>query len=161
MNISKQCLMLILTTFIFLNISLSGGDMELYKQDEDVFNFNLSSPEEFLEFLKKDISRFPENFFFPYTIKEQPSDNWIKPEHIPGLINLINSQEPCSPVMSIFSSTIPTKLSTIGDEAMFMIEGFRAKRYPPRPNSRTYTSKEKEAILQWWRDWSKQNNIQK
>ena len=143
-------------------VALSPENAELHKQDNEVFDFNTSGPEEFLEFLKKDSSVSPIGFFIPfYTIIDPPPDNWIKPKHIPGLINLIDSKEPCRSVMTIYSSTIPTKLSTVGDEAMFLIEGFREKRYPPWSFSSTYSPKGRESILKWWKKWSKQSNLQK
>ena len=157
----------IVAIFIFCDIFLAESNMESYKQDDDVFNVTLSSPEEFLEFLKKDIKKgvytFPNNSYTSIfqIINQPPDENWIKPEHIHGLINVMDSKEPCRPVMSIYSSTIPRNLSTVGDEAIFLIQGFRAKRYPPRPNSQTYSSKEKEEVRKWWKKWSKENNFQK
>jgi len=156
MNEIKKCLIIIVAIFIFCDIFLAESNMESYKQDDDVFNFTLSSPEEFLEFLKKDIKKgvytFPNNSSTSIfqIINQPPDENWIKPEHIPGLIKLMDSKEPCRPVMSIYSSKLPTELSTIGDEAIFLIQGFRKKRYPPEPNSRTYSPKERKEILQWW-----------
>jgi len=173
MSISKQCLMSIIVAFVFVGASFSEENKDLYKQYDKVFyfnqlfttafDFNLFSPERFLEFLKKDAyGAVVVNSVVPhYQITDPPPDDWIKPEHIPGLINLINSQEPCRPVTTIQSSTIPTKLSTIGDEAMFLIEGFREKRYPPWPNSQTYSSKERKAMLQWWNEFSKKNDFKK
>ena len=130
------------------------------KIGNDVFDFNSSSPEEFLEFLKKDIRTSLFGVVVPYMMREALPNDWIKPEHIPELINLIDSKEPCRPIMLTYSHMFPTKLSTIGDEAMFMIEGFRKNRYPSEPNSPTYSSKEKKEVLKWWNKWSKQNNLQ-
>jgi len=168
----KQYLMLIAAVFVFSAAALSEEKMDLDKNDEVIdfnqpaltsdFDFNLSSPEEFLEFLKKGAHlSTPGNPFAPfvlsYTVNHGATYKWIKPEHISRLISLINSQEPCMPVMSMYSSKIPTKLSTIGDEAMHLIEGFRKQKYPPNLNSRTYSSKERDETLQWWYNWNKQN----
>jgi hypothetical protein len=149
------------------NAVVSEANMIAYKQNSGMFYFNSSTPEEFLEFLKKDIKKGV--YTFPYNsatsffqiINQPPDDNWIKPEHIHGLIKLIDSKEPCRPVMSIYSSTFPRGLSTIGDESMLLIQGFREKRYPPYLNSRTYSSKEREEVLKWWNKWSKQNGLRK
>ena len=156
----KRCLMLSVAVLLFLDISLSEDNMKLHNPvfpEDDTFDFTLASPLEFLEYLNKNTSIFLGDVLVPlFQITDQPPDDWIKPEHIPGLINLMDSKEPCRPVMSIYSSSLPTKLSTTGDEAIFLIQGFRKKRYPPEPNSRTYSPKERKEILQWWNNWSKQ-----
>jgi len=164
-NMLKRCLMLSVAVLLFRDISLSEDNTKLDNlvfSEDDTFDFTLSSPLEFLDFLKKDIGKgvytFPNDSHtsFFQVINQPPDSNWIKPEHIPGLINLMDSKEPCRPVLSIYSSTLPTKLSTTGDEAIFLIQGFRKKRYPPEPNSRTYSPKERKEILQWWNNWNKQ-----
>jgi len=177
MNISKQWLLSIIAIFVFVGVLSSEETMDLQKQTDDVvdfveidkilrssgFDFNLYSPEEFLEFLKKG-AQLPFHSGMPpfYWMVNNPPDNWIKPEHIPELIKLINSQEPCSTIMTSISSTFPTKLSTIGDEAMCMIEGFLEKRYPPWAfSSSDYSPERRKNILQRWNDWNEQNDLQK
>ena len=57
---------------------------------------------------------------------------WIKKHHVEQLMTLIDSKDPAVPVVSIISSYLPFKeRSTVGNEAMFLIEGFRKGRYPP------------------------------
>ena len=147
------------------NAVISEENMMAYKQNSDIFNFNLSGPEEFLEFLKKDVfSSSPDNslaLFYP--IIDPLPNNWIKAKHIPWLIKLIDSKEPCRAAFSLYSPVFPTTQSTIGDEALRLIEGFRENIYPPMPVIfPTYTSKErKKEVLKWWNKWSKQNNLQK
>jgi hypothetical protein len=53
--------------------------------------------------------------------------NWIKKEHIPELISLIDSQEPAPVVCYVASAHIPARefRSTIGNEAAIMVDSFR------------------------------------
>ena len=67
-------------------------------------------------------------------VADVPSD-WLKKEHIPKLENMLESQEPCANVHSIYSSFRDCRISTVGHEAAFLIDGFRKGRYPPRMNS--------------------------
>ena len=123
----KRCLMLLVAVLLFFDISLSEDNIKLHNPvfpEDDTFDFNLSSPLEFLEYLNKNTSIFLGDVLAPFfRITDQPPDDWIKPEHIPGLIKLMDSKEPCRPVKSIYSSKLPTELSTIGDEAIFLIQG--------------------------------------
>jgi len=67
---------------------------------------------------------------YSVTVYEAPS-NWITDKHLKELINLVDSDEPARPVCSVYSSYIPIgKLSTVGNEAMFLLEGFRKGYYP-------------------------------
>jgi len=139
-------------------------NMGKYKQSDRVFDFNSFDPEKFLEFLKKDIHQSsPDDFLaFFYPIMDPLPNNWIKPEHLSELVNLIDSKEPCRAAVSVYSPVFTTKLSTIGDEAIRLIQGFRENLYPPMlPVSQSDPSEKRSEILQWWNDWSKNNNLQK
>lgn len=102
---------------------------------KEVFNFNLFGPLEFIEYLKNNTSDIV------YKIND-PIVDWIREEHLSKLMELLDSQEPCLPVKDIRSSRItfidfssPTltfELSTVGNEAAFLIEGFQKNCYPPR-----------------------------
>jgi len=78
---------------------------------------------------------------------------WIHEEDIPELIALLNSNEPCAQVISIFSSYVPEGIpqSTIGREAAFLIDGFRKGRYPPDLDSMHYYNFDKSEIEIWWK----------
>lgn len=77
------------------------------------------------------------------------SSGWVKESDIPALINLLDSEEPCSSVMSFLSSTIDTTWSTVGNEAAYLIKGYREDRYPPGLVSQHHRW-EKEEIQNWW-----------
>jgi len=131
--------------FVLLFIS----SINVYSQKQNKFDFKSSTPEEFIEFLKNSTSSY-----YAYTIYKDygPPENWVKEEHISRLIELIDSEEPCLHVDTVSSSTIPHKLSTVGNEAMFLIIGFKENRYPSRSSSIFVSSSEKEGILKWWHD---------
>ena len=56
---------------------------------------------------------------------------WVEESDLPGLVALLESTEPCANVRSMISSVIIRERSTVGNEAAYLIEGFRKDRYPP------------------------------
>lgn len=101
-------------------------------------------PLDFIEILKY----APET---PLEILEGPPSDWIKEQHVSELMTLIDSQEPASPVVSLLSSYYPfNQTSTVGNEAMFLIEGYRTGRYPPRLSSLYYFNGSPEEFREWW-----------
>ncbi len=103
-------------------------------------------PVEFLESLKASVGRR-----IPVTIQE-PIRRWISERDIPALIERLDSQAPCLAVVDARSSFLPG-ISKEGDEAAFLIDGFRSGFYPPRLASRPYSRDEKAAIRNWWKDY--------
>lgn len=77
---------------------------------------------------------------------------FVRSEHIPALIALLDSEEPCASVTLASSSTLLFD-STVGIEAAYLIEGYRAGEYPPDLNS-TRQPVDREEILRWWRERS-------
>ena len=76
--------------------------------------------------------------------------NWIQEKDLPGLIALLDSAEPCAPTVAAESSALPPiKRSTVGQEAAFLIEGFRRGRYPPDLDSSRFHP-DKADIRKWW-----------
>jgi len=104
------------------------------------------SPVEFLTFLKT---------VGLYTVWDDnsPPPDWIKPRHIPELIALLDSEEPCGAVAMSISSSLPTGPSSVGREAAFLIEGFRRGNYPPELNSWQFVPKSKAEIVNWWKEY--------
>ena len=84
-------------------------------------------------------------------IFEKPIENFVKEEQLPFLIRMLDSNEPCMSVGLMVSSTIRLE-STVGDEAAFLILGYRAKKYPVSLNSRAMTSEEKDELRRWWNE---------
>ena len=77
------------------------------------------------------------------------SFGWVKESDLPALIELLDSAEPCANVYSILSSHIDDSRSTVGNEAAYLIEGFRKDRYPPRLHS-TVPVCDIDEIKAWW-----------
>ena len=96
------------------------------------------------------------------TIVGEAPKKWIKKEHIAQLINLLDSNEPAAPVLSVFSSySAFGRTSTVGNEAAFLIVGYRGGIYPPGHCSITYGDEKYgffgfkadiEEIKQWWKN---------
>lgn len=74
---------------------------------------------------------------------------WIKESDLPTLMGLVESTEPCANVMNMVSSVVDTTTSTIGNEAAYLIEGFRTGGYPPRLVS-TLPRCDVREIKAWW-----------
>jgi len=81
----------------------------------------------------------------------EPLPDFVKEKHLGALINLIQSDRPCAAVVlaGFSKEPEPESFSTIGNEAAYMIEGFRAGRYPPRQSS-IDPRPDLDAIRAWW-----------
>lgn len=79
-----------------------------------------------------------------------PVATWVKKEHLPALIKLLDSKEECMSVALEASSTIRMG-STVGDEAAFLIAGYRAGQYPPALSSKAFTDSERAELIEWAR----------
>ena len=131
--------------------------------DLDEFDMNFvawskTSPLEFLEQLKqKKIIEFeeginnPEKYQFTLFPSNYPPNDWIKEEHIHELIKLIDSQEPSKSIYVGTSSCIGGQ-TTIGHEAMHLIEGYRKGGYPPTTNSSCYFKPNVEEYQKWYQE---------
>jgi len=76
-------------------------------------------------------------------------EEFVRVEHLPGLVNLLDSPTPCAAVLLPEGGEFPARYSTVGNEAAFLIEGYRAGRYPPRPSSLS-PEPDREEIRAWW-----------
>lgn len=105
----------------------------------DTFAWQEKSPTDFLELLKSADSYTIGCFHY----------GWIKFSDVQPLIDMLDSEEKCGSVVVELSSLRP--LSTIGNEAAYLIEGFRTGVYPPdlNPNCRKI---DKENIRHWWKN---------
>ena len=107
------------------------------------FDLHGSDPLKLLEILKQDGS--------PWSVLSisEPVENWVKEKDLPTLIFLLDSLEPCASVMSVKSSFLPER-STVGEQAAFLILGFRAGMYPPDLHSGRMAPDVKDEIRAWW-----------
>jgi hypothetical protein len=78
--------------------------------------------------------------------------NWVREEHLPALVALVDSQEPCAHLVTGLATTLPDQRSFVGQEALVLIQAYRDGVYPPKGlgNSEGF-SKNKAAILKWYR----------
>lgn len=107
------------------------------------FDYAEQRPLELLDLLK----RWNSNAW----VSPVPPFGWIKESDLPALVELLDSSEPCAGVQSLVSSYAGTTRSTVGNEAAFMIEGFRNDYYPPRLNS-TRPLCDIAEIKKWWEE---------
>ncbi len=101
------------------------------------------TPVDFLKILKE--RKFPEYFF------RDSLASWISKKDIPGLVALVGSKETCASVALLRSSNYSTEASTVGREALFMLEGYRQGKYPSRLNSIFFDGNKKSntELIQW------------
>lgn len=102
-------------------------------------------PLQFLDFLKK---RGPQGGVVTIW---NPKRDWIKAGHIPKLIALLESEQPCAPVVDAHSSYWPPG-STIGAEAALMIASFRDGAYPSALSAGHHRVGTPAELRAWWVD---------
>ena len=124
--------------------SLGEDDSKFIHTSKEV-DWSRVSPIDFVNILKK-------NRHSIMVIDSPPPEIWIKKEHVPKLMNMIYSSEPAAPVMLQSSPHTPSDTSTVGNEAMFLIEGFKNKSYPPQPCSVGSFKPNPQDYSRWWVD---------
>lgn len=116
------------------------------------FNFAEKDPIQLIEFLKNRNQGL-------FTVAA-PVPRWVEQKHLPILVQMLDSEEPCMAVALAASSTIRAS-STVGDEAAFLIDGYRSGHYPPALSSVSLSREERAAIRDWWlKDQRGQNQRQ-
>ncbi len=106
------------------------------------FDLRGSDPSKLLELLT--------NGNFPGAVLGiEPFRNWVQEKDLPKFILLLDSPVPCASVMDIRSSSWPG-VSTVGEQAAFMILGFRKGWYPPDLHSGRMPPGVKAEIRAWW-----------
>jgi hypothetical protein len=109
----------------------------------DTFDWQQAGPLEFLDHLRSVRS---------YVV-DGVHRGWVRSSDLPQLISLLDSQDPCGSVAMRISSYHESQLSTVGQEAAFLIDGFRSGRYPPRLNS-TRPATDVDQVREWWNTFS-------
>ncbi len=104
------------------------------------FNFGSRGPLEFLEYLRNQKRR---------SVAVIAPRDWIKEKDLPGLVALVDSPDSCAAVISPLSSAMARTRSTVGIEAAYLIEGYRAGTYPPGLVS-MYSHADVAVIKAWW-----------
>jgi len=88
-------------------------------------------------------------------ILTQPPKGWIKDGHIHELIKLIDSQEPAANVCDMKSPHVPSTQSTVGMEAMLLIDAFRTGKYHGTCSDLAKYQVNPEEIKNWYKNWRK------
>jgi hypothetical protein len=119
------------------------GRSDTHLTTGDSCYFETHTPMEFLN----DLRMHPDE---PVLVLDVP-EGWITPEDAGQLIQEIYSVEPAAPVVSPVSSYWPSnQTSTVGNEALFLLEGYRAGRYPPDLCSLYYFKPNRTGMELWW-----------
>ena len=119
-----------------------------YETELGHFDCEAHSPLELLQYLQLKQQELPPDTFGSVTVWASPS--WIKREHLAPLADRLDSKELCVPVVSMLSSYLPREPSTAGQEAAFLMEGFRKGKYPPALVSE---SVDIAAVKAWWSEY--------
>lgn len=86
------------------------------------------------------------------TISEEFSENWVTKDDVEYLISFVKSEEKIACLNSMVSSLWPTECSTLGGQAMDLIDAFRFKtKYLKCLYSCTKTDLTRaDEIIKWW-----------
>jgi len=96
----------------------------------------------------------------PVTVLDIP-DGWITKGDVALLMQEIDSEDPAAPVISPLSSYWPfNQTSTVGNEALFLIEGYRTGKYPPRLCSLYYFRPDRSEVRLWWESYGRPGRIE-
>ncbi len=137
--------------FIFLTANSITPNMRLHAQNRGAaqvaegIDWSNTSPIGFLNILKSGRRG-------GVHIEEAPK-NWILDGHLNRLMQLIDSNDPAAPVVSKRSSYYPFTSSTVGNEAMYLIEGFIMKKYPPTISSVYDFKPNPISYRRWWHEY--------
>lgn len=119
------------------------GDADVHLSRGDSCYFMTYTPVDFLH----DLRDHPHQ---PVMVLDVP-DGWITFHDAELLMQEIDSTEPAAPVVSPISSYWPfNQTSTVGNEAMFLLEGYRTGTYPPSLCSLYYFRPNSSAMKKWW-----------
>ena len=108
----------------------------------EAFDFQRSGPLAFLTFLRTAPS--------PFSVWGLHR-GWLRPSDVGPILALVGSEEPCAFVVMSSASYIPPGRSTVGQEALFLLDGIRHGQYPPTLHSHAYDQKSRNALIRWAR----------
>lgn len=146
-------------TVVALSVATSGaaavppGDWTIPQlaAAEQSFDFPTQGPLEMLEVQRLIPQKLPSMKGAMMGVVEK-HPNWVREQHLPALVALVDSREPCAHLVTGLATTLPDKPSFVGQEALVLIQAYRDGVYPPKGlgNSEGFYAK-KDAILKWYR----------
>jgi len=113
-------------------------------EGSEQFNWSQVTPLDFLDILKNRAG------FVVIKASNYPPGSWITKEHVKILMGLIGSHDAAASVVSELSQQEPFLTSSVGNEAMFLIEGFRKGVYPPSLCSVSNFKADAQEYGTWW-----------
>ena len=119
----------IIITTLFLLLCSCQQEKNENRFYGDELDLSQVTPAEFLKYLADSCKSESTSLAHFYPISDSPK-NWIKADDVKELEKYIYDKRPCRPVVSYSSSRLPTKNSTVGHEARYLIEGYYKGRYP-------------------------------
>jgi len=124
------------------------GNTETPTLKGDSCYFKTHTPVDFLN----DLRMHPQQ---PVIVFDAPN-GWITLHDAELLMQEIDSDETAAPVVSPISSYLPfNQTSTVGNEALFLLEGFRNGKYPPALCSLYYFKPNLTEMKSWWKMYGK------
>lgn len=121
---------------------------EFHTLREDSCYFRNHTPIDFLNDLRLHPSE-------PLMVMNTP-DNWITYNDAEHLIQFVTIDEPATPVISPLSSCwLPNQTSTVGNEALFLLKGYRTGFYPPDLSSLQVFTTNRTETKAWWEQYGK------
>ncbi len=115
----------------------------------DDFAWQQEGPEKFLSLLRAR-AQGPDAPYKCYTVHGWHV-GWLRKSDLPRLLTLVESREPCAHVRMSVSKVMPVGVSFVGQEALFLIEGYRRGVYPPELHSGAFYDR-KDEIVAWARE---------
>jgi hypothetical protein len=127
---------------------LLTGNSDIHLSRGDSCYFRTHTPMEYLH----DLRMHPHE---QVMVLDVPGD-WITLHDAELLIQEIDSDDAAAPVVSPVSSYWPfNQTSTVGNEALFLLEGYRTGRYPPALCSVYYFRPDQNEVRSWWNTYGK------
>jgi hypothetical protein len=116
--------------------------------DAKLFDWHRKTPADFLDLLRRQ-AKLPE-LVGTFASVDAPHAGWVKEEHLPALVALVDSKERCAHIATPAAIVLPAKRSFVGQEALVMIQALREGTYPPAGlvTSEGFYSRKAE-ILAW------------
>jgi len=126
------------------------GNADVHLSTGDSCYFNSHTPMDYLD----DLRMHP---LQQVMVLDVP-DTWITLHDAELLMLEIDSDEPAAPVVSPLSSYRPfNQTSTVGNEALFLLEGYRTGKYPPALCSLYYFRPNRTEMRSWLNAYGKQD----